>query len=415
MLLLVVVLLLATGVSLWVNVPPWLLRKRATDHYRLGMGYERSGKVDRALAEWRIAASIDRDFPDPYYRLGDYLLNKADRPDLAVQNFRWLATIDPHGPHIYCRLTQALALQNELAEARGFAAIALKSEPTCALTHHVVGILLITEHRIREGLPHLELAYKNAPDNPVFGTVLAKAYLDISDFPRAVAILSKLLQRDPKNAEAHYLLGWAYNRSTRTRDTIERAESEFREATRLQPADAESSSELGKLHLQTGKLAEARTDLERALQVNPRLVQAANSLILVYRGLGLNEAAIKMERQARTLMERSDRLRALQKRAEIHRDAVNITIQLAAAELDDGNLTDALRYVQAVLARRPADRAALQVLEKVYIVGGKPDMADTVHAQLSKLPGSIEAGPKAESIPRDPAPQNRNEVREKAH
>ena len=385
--ILLAILAVGAAISAWLNVPPLLLRRRAAEHYRLGLAYERDGKGDRALAEWRIAASIDRDYPAPYYKLGDYLLSKADRPDLAAQNFRWLIGIDPQGPHLYCRLTQALALQNEVADARGFAAMAIKAEPDCPLAHHVLGILLVTDHRIKEGIPHLEAAHRIDPDSPMFATVLAKAYLDTSDFPRAERVLGEVLTRDPNNAEAHYLLGWAFNRGVRSPETARQAEAHFRAATRLRPDDAGSFSELGKLQLQTGRLREARTSLETALQINPRLVQAASSLILVYGGLGEKAKAARMEQQARALMARSDHLRELQKQAEMHPDDVDVTTQLAGAELDDGNLTDAMRYIQAVLARRPADRAALKTLLRIYVVGGKPELAESVRDHLTRLPG----------------------------
>src|SRR5689334_9710216 len=114
----VVVILLLTGVSLWVNVPPWLIRRRATAHLRAGDEYARKGSMESALSEWRISTRIDPDFPDPYRKIGAYLLNKADRPDLASRIYGQLAAIDPGGPHIYCNLAKSLALLNEQSEAR---------------------------------------------------------------------------------------------------------------------------------------------------------------------------------------------------------------------------------------------------------------------------------------------------------
>jgi Tfp pilus assembly protein PilF len=386
------ILLVALGVSAWVNLPPWMQRRRAAQHYQLGLEYEREGKADRALAEWRIAADIDRDYPAPFHKLGDFLLTKADRPDLAAGNFRWLAAIEPHGPHVYCKLVQALALQNELAEARGFADVAMKAEPNCPLAHHMLGILLITDHRIAEGLPHLEKACRLAPENTTFALVLAKAYLDTSNLPKAEEVLESILRRDPARAEAHYLLGWAYNRGPRTQDAIQKATGHFQAAAHLQPDDADSYSELGKLLLQTGHPVQARVALEKALQINPRLVQAANSLIQAYHRLGQEAKAESMERQARSLMERSDHLRELRKKAEFAPDDLDITLRLAQAELDDGNLTDTMRYVQGVLTRRPADRRALGLLARVYILGGKPQMAEAVQDQLKNLPGGRTGG-----------------------
>ena len=385
---LVALLLIGLCVSVGINLPPWLLRRRAMEHYRQGLAFEREGKMDRALAEWRIAADTDKDFPDPYHKLGDFLLEKADRPDLAAQNFRWLVAIDPHGSHVYCKLAQALTLKNELAEARSFGVQAVKAEPDCPLAHHIQGILMMTDHHIKDGLPHLELACRLAPKNTRFAVVLAKAYLDLSDFSKAEQTLEGILQREPNHAEAHYLLGWAYNRGGRSPQENEKAALHFREATRLQPDDADSYGELGKLLFQTGHLQEAQEALEKAWKINPRLVLVANNLTQVYQQRGQEKKALAMEKQARTLMERSDRLRELRKKAEIYPNDLTITLQLAEVELDDGNLSDAMRYTQGVLTQRPSDRHALELLRKIYIFGGKPEMAEAVQEHLKTLPGA---------------------------
>jgi Flp pilus assembly protein TadD len=387
LLVLLALLILGSGVSTWINLPPWLTRQRAAQHYRAGLEAERSGKMDGALAEWRMAADMDRDYPEPYRKLGDYLLTRAERPDLAAANFRWLAAIDPDGPHVYCSLAKALALQNEVAEARQVAALALKTEPDCALAHNIQGILLISDQRINQGLPHLERACQLAPNEPAYARVLARAYLDTSNFAGAEHVLEGVLARSPQDAEAHYLLGWGYSRGPRTPEGVEQALSHLKEAARLQPEDAQTYSELGKLLLQTDHPREACRALEKAWRLNPRLEQVASNLILTYRSLGDDAKARAMEGQAQQLSARTDRLRALQKQAQLHPNDPDIALESAKLELEDGNLTDAVRYVQGVLQIRQADRRALELLERIYTVGGKPDMAEMVRQHLRQLPG----------------------------
>ncbi|HZO88369.1 MAG TPA: tetratricopeptide repeat protein [Chthonomonadaceae bacterium] len=385
---LIVILIIGAGVSAWVNVPPWLTRRRAADHYRQGQEFARKGVMDSALAEWRIATRLDPDYPEPYHRVGEFLLNQAQRPDLAGEVFARLAVIDPDGPHVYCNYAKALALQNEMAEARQYAQLAVKTEPNCGLAHNMLGVVLTTDQQVSAGLKELERACALSPQNNDFALILAQAYLDTSNFTGAQRTLEGVLQRSPDNARAHYMLGWAIIRKSRAPDAVEKALGHFREAAHLEPDDAEAYSEWGKLLLQTGRTAEAVQVLSKAWELNPRIVQVAHNLAAAYRQAGQEPKAQAMEKQEQILLERITRLRVLEKKAKADPHDLDIVLKLAEAEMQDGNLTDAMRYVQGVLRVRPADRAALELLAQIYAVGGKPDMAEAVRVHLRTLPGS---------------------------
>lgn len=387
LLVLFVLLAIAAGISAWVNVPPWLTRRRAAEHYRLGLEHARRGANDSALAEWRIATRIDPDYPEPYRKLGEFLLEKAERPDLASQYYAQLSAIDPDGPHVYCNFAKALALQNELAEAREYARMAVKAEPDCGLAHNMRGAILMTDQQVSEGLKELARACELAPDNTTFAVVLAQAYLDTSHFAEAEQVLGRILRKEPGNGKAHYLMGWAIARGPNAMRNRERALKHFREAARLEPDAADIYSEWGKLLLQAGRKQEAVRALERAWELNPRLAQVAHNLTTVYRLLGQEEKARQMERQEKIVLDRITRLRVLQKKTKANPRDHNLILQLAALELEDGNLTDAMRYVQGVLRLHPSDRRALSLLARLYAVGGKPDLAESVREHLRSLPG----------------------------
>ncbi len=380
------VILVLTGISLWVNLPPWLIRRRAAAHLRAGETYARKGNMESALSEWRIASRSDPDFPEPYRKIGSYLLNKADRPDLASRIYGQLAAIDPGGPHIYCNLAKSFALLNEQGEARQNAKLAVQAEPNCGLAHNILGVMLLSEHQMKPGLAELERACKLEPRDSYFRIILAQAYIDVSDLEGAERSLQTVLQQDANNAKAHYLLGWTYAHGKRAPDRIAAALKQFEEAARLQPDDAEIYSEWGRLLVETGRAREARDVLSKAWLLNPRLVQVAHNLAVAYRSSGDRRNAAAMEAASSRLVQRAERLRMLMKRADIDPGNVEITLQLAEAELEDGNLTDSLRYVQGVLRQRQDDRRALKLLVRIYAIAGKPEMAEAVQDHLRKLP-----------------------------
>jgi Flp pilus assembly protein TadD len=388
LILLIVILVIAAGVSVWINVPPLLTRQRAAAHYRQGLEHARKGATDSALAEWRIAVRIDPDYPEPYRKMGEVLLNVAERPDLASEVYAHLAAIDPDGPHVYCNFAKALVLRNELAEARGYARMAVRAEPGCGLAHNILGIILMTDQQFDRGLKELERSCQLAPKDTAFELILAQAYLDTSNFTGAQRCLANVLRQTPDSAKAHYLMGWSYTRGLRANEYVEKALYHFREAARLEPDAADTYSEWGKLLLQAGRKEEAVQALSKAWELNPRLAQVAHNLSAAYRLLGDERKAQQMERQERILLDRITRLRVLQKKAKVNPRDLDVILKLAAVEMEDGNLTDAFRYVNGILRYYPTDRRALSLLARLYAVGGKPDLAESVREHLRTLPGS---------------------------
>lgn len=388
LLVLIAILVVGVGVSAWVNIPPWLVRRRASTHYRQGLEYVRKGALDSALAEWRIATRVDPDYPEPYHKLGEVLLNIAERPDLASGIYAHLVAIQPNGPHIYCNLAKALALRNETAEAREYARLAVKAEPNCALAHNIMGFILVNDQQVSAGLKEMERACQLAPRDETFALILAQAYLDTSNYAGAERLLTGVVRQSPDNIRARYLLGWTYTRGPRGPDSVGKALTHFREAARLQPDNADNYSEWGKLLLQSGQAAEAVKVLSKAWELNPRLAQVAHNLAAAYRVLGDEKRAQPMEQQERLLLDRITRMRVLQKKVKANPKDIPTVLELAEVELQDGNLTDSLRYIQGVLAHYPADRRALGLLARLYAVGGKPKLAEEVREHLRTLPGT---------------------------
>ena len=85
------------------------------------------------------------------------------------------------------------------------------------------------------------------------------------EFEKAVAAYKKLLDADPKNDEAQFNLGRAYNKLNKD----DSAEDAFRAAVKLKPDDTDYQTELGAILIKLAKYHEAIPPLKKALEIDP--------------------------------------------------------------------------------------------------------------------------------------------------
>lgn len=92
-----------------------------------------------------------------------------------------------------------------------------------------------------------------------------------SDFDAAVAILGKMIARNPDDANAHYLRGMVFFR----KKMLAEAAAEFTRTIELAPSFAGSYHQLGLIHQQQGEQEEALGYYQKAAELDP---QNADSL-----------------------------------------------------------------------------------------------------------------------------------------
>jgi Flp pilus assembly protein TadD len=124
--------------------------------------------------------------------------------------------------------------------------------------------------------------------------LLGSYLLEVSDLPRALALLEGLAADHPEFAEAHNYLGVAYARLGRPQD----AERAFTRVLELDPSSASASNNLGSLFLERGDDAKAVLHLKRALELDPSSASASNGLGVAHARAGDLESAIAAWRRA---------------------------------------------------------------------------------------------------------------------
>ena len=92
----------------------------------------------------------------------------------------------------------------------------------------------------------------------------------MGDLDAATAQFEKGIDRNPKAAELHYLLGKALAYKNRPRE----ARRSFQRAAALSPFDAEFYYELGAIDEREGNTESAIRSYEKAIKLNPQHVDA---------------------------------------------------------------------------------------------------------------------------------------------
>ncbi len=235
----------------------------AQSHYRLGLIYGDQGKVDRAMAEYQRAISIDPEYEKSYLNLGALLAEEGRNED-AVRMFREAIRLDPD--YTDARINLAIVLERdgdyETALAQIDTALSYDPENARALKEKGIALLrtgheseakdvleralqadrggveereirfylgtieggggglppaasalmaeagvLIEEGRVREGLARLEEASRLAPTSGEPLRRMAEAKRDMGLLDEAIEHIEQALAIDPSTRNGHFMLG----------------------------------------------------------------------------------------------------------------------------------------------------------------------------------------------------------------
>jgi tetratricopeptide (TPR) repeat protein len=179
------------------------------------------------------------------HELSAEIFEVQNRFDDAISEYRKAIELNPRAPDLHFRLGRALLLQNHNPETLEQAASEFRSElglsPEDASCEFQLGQIAQVETKSEDAKGHFERALKLSPDFVQALIALGKLEKDSS---RAVELLGKAANLEPKNETAHYALMTAYRDSGQ----MDKAKAEKAILDKLQkPADGEFSDFLKKL------------------------------------------------------------------------------------------------------------------------------------------------------------------------
>ncbi len=223
-----------------------------------------------------------------------------------------------------------------------------------------------------KALVDLKQATADDPDSVYLQLLLARVYLHMERPDPAIALLSRLLEKNSAVPDAHLLLGDIYVMQRRFADAVDH----FNRALDLEPDSETLYLRLAMAFVQLEQSDEAFAILEELLQKRPEAEQAMLSLARIYRDNHQPQAAI----------------RVFQRYLERRPEQWSVILELGEL-LEQQDMNAAIKLYQQALHKHPDAHVLRQQLAQLYLGSQKPQRALeqllTVRAQVPRsLPGN---------------------------
>jgi tetratricopeptide (TPR) repeat protein len=243
------------------------------------------------------------------------------------------------------------------------------------------------------------LAIEADPSSEFLTSALAELYVKTGRIADAVKEAQDIIKRDPKNLEAHRLLGRIYLRSlgdmpggNGSDNILKLAIEQYEQITKLDPQSVDDHLLLGRLYRLANELAKAETELKTAIKIDPSSEEAVTTLAMLYTDEGDTSHALKVlssipdsARSAKLYAalgaayeQRKDYKNAIDayKHAIVlDRDNLDAIRGLAENELNDGQLDAALEQYKVIADSNPEDAQTYVRMAEIYRRQGKYDLA----------------------------------------
>lgn len=264
---------------------------------------------------------------------------KQRKPELAIEEFRKVAELQPNSADAFEHLGQAYMENHDFGSAIAPLKHALDIDPDLVPAHQLLGYSLLAQGYAAEAIPHLERTQDKA--------ALGIAQIQTGQLPQAVANLQAALASHPNDPDLLYYLGRAsgllskqsiegliaaYPDSARVHQAMGEnyfvlrrmpdAESEYREALRLRPDIPEVHLELGEVYAGAFQWAKAEEEFRAESKLQPGNAEAAYRLggALLEQGK-VREARAELLRADRLMPDMPETLYSLGKAASLDGDA----------------------------------------------------------------------------------------------
>jgi len=244
----------------------------------LGGVYSQQGKLDEAIAKYKTAISINPNYPDAHYNLGN-ACKEQGKLDEAVVEYKIALIINPNCAKAYGNLGLAYQEQGKLDEAIAEYKTVIGINPKEAKAHYNLGLVYQKQGKLNEAIAAYKTAIKIDPNQSKAYVNLGLVYQKQGKLNEAIAKYKAAISITPDDEIAHYNLGNAY----REQDKFDKAIDEYKTAININPNYAKAHSRLGFVYVNQWEFKEAIVEYKTAININPDCAEAHLGLGNVYR------------------------------------------------------------------------------------------------------------------------------------
>lgn len=161
---------------------------------------------------------------------------------------------------------------------------AWKAQPTSALAANELGVAMLNANKPLEALQLFQQALQLDSKFTDARFNLASLEASAGKWELAVNDFKQVLAEDPANDKAHQHLGEVlilWGDEFAESGKFDQAVVRYRESLKIRPQDAELHTSLGMALAKLARLSEARSELEKALQIDPKFQPAQQALAAI--------------------------------------------------------------------------------------------------------------------------------------
>jgi len=237
------------------------------------------------------------------------------------------------------------------------------------------------------------------PSSEFLTAGLAELYVKTGRIRDAVLEAQDIIKRDPKNLEAHKLLGRIYLRSlgdmpggNGSDNVLKLAIEQYEEIVKLEPDNVDDHLLLGRLYRLSSEMQKAEAELKTAVQLDPSSEEAVTTLAMLYTDEGDTAHALKVlsavpdaARSAKLYAalgaayeQRKDyksAIDAFRHAIVLDRDNLDAIRGLAENLMNDGQFEAALEQYKVIVDSNPEDAQSYVRMAEIYRRQSKYDLA----------------------------------------
>src|SRR5438094_2307614 len=244
---------------------------------------------------------------------------------------------------------------------------------------------------------------------------LAELYAKTGRIRDAVMEAQDILKRDPNNLEAHKLLGRIYLRSlgdiqsgNGSQNVLKLAIEQYEQIIKIEPDSVDDHLLLGRLYKVNNGLQKAESEFKTALKLQPDSEEAVTTLALLYTEEGDSTRAAQVlsavpdaSRSAKLYSvlgytyeqqkEYKKAIEAYRKAIALDRDNLDAIRGLAENLMNDGQADAALEQYKVIADANPEDAQTYVRIAEIYRKQGKFDLAlESLKKAESMVQDSVE-------------------------
>jgi Flp pilus assembly protein TadD len=272
----------------------------------------------------------------------------------AIDAYQRFLKVHPEAAMVRSNLGAALAHEGRFEEAIREYTLALSVDPRNQAVRLNLALAYYKSGDIAQAIEHLERVHEAEPKNMQAAELLGSCYLAAGQNAKVIALLDPMVSVSTDDLGAVYLMGTALVRDHQT----ERGQV-WLDRILSKGDTAEAHLLIGTAKLMVNEISAARVDLEKAVELNPKLPGVHSYL------------ALALLRSADTVQA------AVEFRKELANDPNDFeaNLQLGGLLRQEDHLDEARSLIERALAIRAGDFAARYQIATIDILEGKIEAA----------------------------------------